>query len=59
MPLGMSPAFGTLRQRFNTDPPTLTAEDVATAIAALVGHPERVAYLIADVRLVGDLGTSP
>jgi ribosomal-protein-alanine N-acetyltransferase len=35
-------------QRFTTDPSTLTAEDVATAISALVEQPERAAYLIAD-----------
>lgn len=35
-------------QRFTTDPPTLTAEDVVAAIDALVDHPGRVAYLIAD-----------
>lgn len=48
-------------QRFTTDPPTLTAEDVATAIAALVGHPERVAYLIADAasgRRLGNIALS-
>src|SRR4051812_19787804 len=37
-------------QRFTKDPPTLTAEDVATAISALVEQPERAAYLIADSR---------
>jgi ribosomal-protein-alanine N-acetyltransferase len=35
-------------QRFTTDPPTLTTEDVAAAISALVDQPERAAYLIAD-----------
>jgi ribosomal-protein-alanine N-acetyltransferase len=35
-------------QRFTTDPPTLTAEDVAAAISALADRPERVAYLVAD-----------
>ncbi|WP_139306856.1 GNAT family N-acetyltransferase [Modestobacter sp. DSM 44400] len=35
-------------QRFTTDPPTLTAEDVAAAISALAVHPERLAYLVAD-----------
>ncbi len=35
-------------QRFTTDPPTLTPEDVAAAIAALADQPARAAYLIAD-----------
>ena len=43
-------------QRFTADPPTLTAEDVARAIAALGGQPDRVAYLIADAVTGGRLG---
>lgn len=35
-------------QRFTTDPPSLTADEVAAAIGALPEHPDRVAYLIAD-----------
>ena len=35
-------------QRFTTDPPTLTAADVAAAITALADRPEQVARLIAD-----------
>jgi ribosomal-protein-alanine N-acetyltransferase len=35
-------------QRFTTDPPTLTAADVAAAITALPDQPEQVAHLVAD-----------
>lgn len=35
-------------QRFTSDPPTLTAEQVADAIAALGGNPDQEGFLIAD-----------
>jgi len=35
-------------QRFTTDPPTLTTEDVEAAIVALADQPARAAYLVAD-----------
>ena len=43
-------------QRFTTDPPTLTTEDVAAAITALAEHPQRVAYLVTDRAGGGRLG---
>ena len=44
-------------QRFTTDPPTLTAADVAAAITALADRPEQVAHLIADAASGERLGT--
>ena len=43
-------------QRFTTDPPTLTAADVAAAITALPGQPGQVARLITDAATGERLG---
>jgi ribosomal-protein-alanine N-acetyltransferase len=43
-------------QRFTTDPPSLTAADVAAAILALADRPEQVAYLITGARSGEPLG---
>lgn len=43
-------------QRFTTDPPTLTAADVAAAITALPDQPEQVARLITDTATGERLG---
>lgn len=37
-------------QRFTSDPPTLTAEQVSRAISALAGDPSRESFLIEDAR---------